>query len=171
MRHARKNARINWLARQLPDPADQRIYATEKAKLAVTEALLRAIRDASLARQSAAIAIGCSKSHLSQLLSGRRNMTVRSISDILWACDFELSDLTVKPIGTSVVPADWEMIHETTASSEVVGTAVETSNLGGWTAISITTLDPSGLTTTHRGGTMVASYESMDRRNEDGVSQ
>ncbi len=97
--------RIDWLARELSSPEDRRLYAQERCIVAVTEAVARAHRGAGLAQSEVARRIGRTKAHISRLLSGRRNMTLRSLADLLWACGLEVSDVRLEPVGVSVVPS------------------------------------------------------------------
>jgi transcriptional regulator with XRE-family HTH domain len=97
---------LNWLAQELPDPKDQRKYAQERVVIAVTEAIAAAMERASLKRSDIADRLGKTRSHISQLLSGRRNLTLRTLGDILWACDLELDDLKVSTLGSIVCPVE-----------------------------------------------------------------
>lgn len=90
----------------LKSTAEERYYAQDSAMLAVTDAILRSIQAAGLKQAELAKRIGKSSSHVSQVLSGRRNMTLTTIADMLWACQQELSDLVVSPIGQSEVSRD-----------------------------------------------------------------
>ena len=101
-----KRERFDWLERQLPSPEEQREYAAESCIVAVTEAIATRMREAGLSRSQVAAKIGVTKGHVSQLLSGRRNMTLRSLADLLWACGFEVRDLAIGPIGVSIVPEE-----------------------------------------------------------------
>ncbi len=103
---------IHWLQRELPDPKDQREYAQERCIVAVTEALGEAMERAGVNRTQLAQALGVSKSHVSQLFAGR-NLTLRTIGDVLWVCGLEVRDLELDKLGVAVVPlehaAEWRM--------------------------------------------------------------
>jgi transcriptional regulator with XRE-family HTH domain len=94
----------NWLDRELPDPEDQRDYARERAKIVVTEAVAERMQAIGMKRVEVAAKIGKSKSHVTQLLSGRRNLTLRSLSDVLWALGMEMDDLVTSPLGGVPAP-------------------------------------------------------------------
>jgi transcriptional regulator with XRE-family HTH domain len=96
---------VNWLERELPDEKDQREYAQERCIVAVTEALGAAMEQANLNRTQLAKKLGVSKSHISQVFAGR-NLTLRTIGEVLWACGLEVNDLEVAPIGVSFLPAE-----------------------------------------------------------------
>jgi transcriptional regulator with XRE-family HTH domain len=96
---------VNWLDREFPDPADQRQYAQERCIVAVTEALGAAMEKANINRAELAQRLGVTKGHVSQLFSGR-NLTLRSIADVLWACNLEVHDLQLAPLGIMMVPVD-----------------------------------------------------------------
>jgi len=102
---------VNWLEREFPDPAEQREYAQERCIVAVTEALGAAMERANVNRAELAKRLGVTKGHISQLFGGR-NLTLRSIADVLWACDLELHDLELSPLGVMMVPlehfAEWK---------------------------------------------------------------
>lgn len=117
-----KLERFNWLERELPKADDQREYALERCIVALTEAVASRMREAGLSRTKVAAKIGVTKGHVSQVLSGRRNMTLRSLADLLWACGAEVKDLQLAPLGVSMVPE--QMLcdtHVATVESEVDG--------------------------------------------------
>lgn len=98
-------AEINWLEREFPDPEDQRKYAQERCIVAVTEALGEAMEQANLSRAALANRLGVTKGYISQVFAGR-NLTLRTVADILWACKQELRDLEVGPLGVMIVASD-----------------------------------------------------------------
>jgi transcriptional regulator with XRE-family HTH domain len=101
-----KRQRFDWLERQLTSPQEQREYAAESCIVAVTEAIATRMREAGLSRSEVAAKIGVTKGHVSQLLSGRRNMTLRSLAELLWACGLEVRDLALGSLGVSIVPEE-----------------------------------------------------------------
>lgn len=90
---------VNWLAEHFPDPADQREYARQKCVEAIGSALQRALNAAKLNRVALAEKLGKSKSQISRILGGAHNMTLHTLGDILWACDVEVDDLVLSPLG------------------------------------------------------------------------
>jgi predicted XRE-type DNA-binding protein len=91
--------RISWLARHLPDPEDQREYARERCIVAVTEALGGAMETAGLTQSALAERLGRTRGHVSKVLNGAHNMTLRTLGDMLWACDMEVRDLELAQLG------------------------------------------------------------------------
>jgi transcriptional regulator with XRE-family HTH domain len=112
--------RVEWLSREFPDPKDQRQYAQERCIVAITEALGEALERANLNRAQLAEKLGVSKSHVSQLLGGR-NLTLRTIGDVLWACKLEVQDLKIAPLGVAYVPSDHAAEWREVRPPEVVG--------------------------------------------------
>jgi hypothetical protein len=90
---------INWLERELPDPADQREYAQERCVVAITEGIGEAMERAGINRTQLAEKLGYTKGHVSKVLSGAHNMTLRTLGEFLWACGVEVRDLAVAPLG------------------------------------------------------------------------
>ena len=66
-------------------PERAREYARESLIIDVSEEIFAALKTANLSKAELAEALGTSKSHVSQLLSGARNMTLRSLADIGFA--------------------------------------------------------------------------------------
>lgn len=66
-------------------PERAREYARESLIIAVSEEIFAALEASNLSKAELAEALGTSKSHVSQLLSGARNMTLRSLADIGFA--------------------------------------------------------------------------------------
>lgn len=102
---AKSNAEycFNWLDTQLPSPAVKRFYAQDIAMLAATEALLGVMEQRGVSRSELAERIGKSKGFVSQVLSGSRNMTLRTLADLFWALGLEVRDIAVRPLGESRV--------------------------------------------------------------------
>src|SRR5687767_11695286 len=99
---------VNWIAEHFPDPEDQREYAREKCIEAVGSAIERAMENANLNRSTLAAKLGKSKSQVSRIMSGGHNMTIYTLGDFLWACNAELNDLELAPLGIINVSIDDE---------------------------------------------------------------
>lgn len=93
----------NTILEHLHSSEEERFYAQDAAMLVATDALLSAMKAAKINQADLAERIGKSRSHVSQVLNGRRNMTLATLADILWACRVELRDLNVRPLGQSEV--------------------------------------------------------------------
>ena len=66
-------------------PHGMRSYQQERTILEVTELLCELMNEASVTRTELAKRMGKSKGHVTQLLDGRTNMTLRTISDAMLA--------------------------------------------------------------------------------------
>lgn len=64
-----------------------RLYQQERAILDVTELVCQVMEEQDVSRSELAQRIGKTKGYITQLLDGRRNMTVRTISDVFTALD------------------------------------------------------------------------------------
>ncbi len=92
-----------------------RLYQQERAILEVTELVCQLMDEQDVSRSELATRLGRTKGYITQLLDGRANMTVRTISDVFTALDravhFQEGPLhaTVSPAATiSLVPGvDW----------------------------------------------------------------
>ncbi len=69
--------------------AEERAYAREDLVFNVTEDLLVMLEDLEVSKSELARRLGKSKSYVSQILSGSRNMTLGSFSDICFALGFK----------------------------------------------------------------------------------
>ncbi len=69
--------------------ADERAFAREELVYNVTEDLLVIMEDMEVTKSELSRRLGKSKSYVSQVLSGSRNMTLGSFSDICFALGFK----------------------------------------------------------------------------------
>jgi len=69
--------------------AEKRAFAREELVFNVTEDLLVIMEDMGITKSELARKLGKSKSYITQVLSGSRNMTLGSFSDICFALDFK----------------------------------------------------------------------------------
>ena len=69
--------------------AEERAYAREDLIFNTTEDLLLMIEDLEISKVELAKRLGKSKSYITQVLSGSRNMTLGSFSDICFALGFK----------------------------------------------------------------------------------
>lgn len=93
--------------------AEKRRFAREELVYNVTEDILVALEDLVLTKKELARRLGKSRSYVSQVLSGARNMTLGSLSDICFALDIE-PKVSVKVIDNK---QNWETV-ETTRSEQ-----------------------------------------------------
>ncbi|MDE2784249.1 MAG: helix-turn-helix transcriptional regulator [Gemmatimonadota bacterium] len=87
-----------WIKRQTKSPEARRRYEEERLILWTTEAIWTAMDDHGLTRAELAARLGTSRANVTQLLSGTRNMTLRSLAALAHACglraDVHLKDIT-----------------------------------------------------------------------------
>jgi transcriptional regulator with XRE-family HTH domain len=82
-------------------PEGKRLYNQEKTILELTELICEVLEQTGVTRSQLAERLGKSKAHISQLLDGEANMTIRTISDIFTALGRELRFIAV-PTSSSV---------------------------------------------------------------------
>lgn len=71
-------------------PEHEREYRREDLIGSVADEIDRVLRAKKWRQHDLAAALGCSKGHVSQLLNGSRNMTLRTLADIGFALDAEI---------------------------------------------------------------------------------
>jgi DNA-binding phage protein len=98
--------RVEWLKEVLPDPEDQREYAREHTAIVLTEAVGEAMEEANLNRLALASKLGRHKSYVTRALSAHQNITLKTLSDLLWACGMEIASVEIAPIGEALLPRD-----------------------------------------------------------------
>lgn len=69
--------------------AEEKAYAREELVYNVTEDILVALEDLGISKKELARRLGKSRSYVTQILSGARNMTLGSLSDICFALDIK----------------------------------------------------------------------------------
>lgn len=76
----------NWLDES---EENRRLYAQEDLILQVTEAIWERMSELNVSKKDLAEKLGRSKSYITQVLSGSRNMTLRTLADIAFTLDME----------------------------------------------------------------------------------
>src|ERR1039458_6427945 len=66
----------------ISDPERRRIYEREALAFEASELISRLMEEQQLSKTDLARLVGTSKSHVTQLLSGSRNMTVHTLADL-----------------------------------------------------------------------------------------
>ena len=69
----------------------------------VTETILRLMEDSNISKAEMARRMGVSRAHITQLLNGKRNMTLKTASDLAYHLGYELS-VRAHPIGRAPQP-------------------------------------------------------------------
>ena len=90
-----------WIKRQTESPEARRRYEEERLILWTTEAIWKAMDDQGLTRAELAERLGTSRANVTQLLSGTRNMTLRSLAALAHACRLR-ADVHLKDLADSV---------------------------------------------------------------------
>lgn len=100
-----------WIKRQTESPEARKRYEEERLILWTTETIWQAMDDRGLTRAELAERLGTSRSNITQLLSGSRNMTLRSLAALAHACGLRagvcLEDLT----DSVYTPVEEQTIH------------------------------------------------------------
>lgn len=79
-----------WIKRQTATPEARRRYEEERLILWTTEAIWKAMDEQGLTRAEMAEKLGTSRANITQLLSGSRNMTLRSLASLAFACEMRV---------------------------------------------------------------------------------
>ena len=95
--------RVNWLKKILPNESEQRDYARERCAIVLTEAIGDAMEAADINRSVLAERLGRHKSYVTRALSARQNITLKTLSDMLWACGMEIESVQLAPVGEALL--------------------------------------------------------------------
>jgi len=66
---------------------DMKFYLQEELILEVTECIAEMMQKKNVSKSNLAKKLGRTKGYITQLLNGNANMTLRTISDVMWALD------------------------------------------------------------------------------------
>lgn len=125
-----------WIRRQTESPEARRRYEEERLILWTTEAIWTAMDEQGLTRAELAGRLGTSRANVTQLLSGTRNMTLKSLAALAHACGLragvhlkkltesvfiELDDSTVGvSTGVPVARGSWiASVYDEVAESQI----------------------------------------------------
>jgi antitoxin component HigA of HigAB toxin-antitoxin module len=75
-----------WTERQTMSPEARREYEQERLIVGAFESIAEAMESAGLSYADLARELGCSRSYITQVFSGQRNATLRTMADLAWAC-------------------------------------------------------------------------------------
>ena len=90
-----------WIKRQTATPEARKLYEEERLILWTTEVIAEAMVNRDLTRAQVAEALGTSRPNVTQLLSGSRNMTLRTLAGLAHACGMRAS-IHLEPLTDSV---------------------------------------------------------------------
>ena len=88
------------------DSEDMKFYLQEKLILEVTNRIAEMMQKKNVSKSALAGKLGRTKGFITQLLNGNANMTLRTISDVMWALD---STLKVQPEPANI---DYDVYNE-----------------------------------------------------------
>jgi len=94
---ARDQSNSAWIARQTATPADRREYEQERLIAWIFEVLAESMETQGLTKADLARALNTSRAHITQLFSGQRNATLRTLADLAWACESRVT-VTLEPL-------------------------------------------------------------------------
>ncbi|WP_134705417.1 helix-turn-helix transcriptional regulator [Rahnella sp. CJA17(1/100)] len=97
-----KNESLFFTEHERNTEEHSRIYASEELTFNVTEDLLIIMEDKDISKTDLAVKLGKTKAYISQLLSGSKNMTLKTMSDVCFALGIKPS-VDFKDIEDSVV--------------------------------------------------------------------
>lgn len=100
-----------WINRQTRTPEARRRYEEERLILWTAEVIAEAMAEAGLTRAAVAEALGTSRANVTQLLSGSRNMTLRSLAALAHACGKRAEVRIEAPRESALVPLAEETIR------------------------------------------------------------
>lgn len=85
---------MTWVDETNKTPEDKRLFAQEQAILEVTELACKLMGEQGISDAGLAKKMGISKRRIVNMLDGRRNMTIREVSDLLFHLNhrFELKE-------------------------------------------------------------------------------
>lgn len=82
------NTNESWTARQNESDDARREYERERLAIWALDEISEAMEKANLSKADIARVLGTSRSHITQVFSGSRNVTLGTLSDLAWACGF-----------------------------------------------------------------------------------
>ena len=96
--------------------ANAKLFAQEVLITQATEEIRKAMEEANINKAELAKRMDVSKGHISQILNGSRNMTLRTLADICFALDYQPS-LRLEPKKSKV---EWRAIDQESMPAETL---------------------------------------------------
>ena len=96
----------NNIEQHLPDEEERRFFAQEAAILTATEALNEAMECLGVTRADLARRLKRTPGFVSQVLSGSRNMTLRTFADLAYALGLQVRRLELSGLGEMRAPRE-----------------------------------------------------------------
>lgn len=110
--------KAKWLRDALSTSEGRRAYERERLIVWTSEALLELMDACGRSKADVARVLETSRAHITQVMSGTRNMTLNTLADIAWACDAR-AEVTFEPLlGQEFIEAPVQMVR--TAKPQIV---------------------------------------------------
>lgn len=93
----RRRANERWIADQSASPEARREYEEERLIVWCLDEIAGAMERAGLTSADVARKLDVSRAHITQIFRGSRNVTLRTLADLAWACDSRL-DVRLEPL-------------------------------------------------------------------------
>lgn len=105
-------------------PEGMKEFQQERTILDATDMIHRLMKEERMSKADLAQCLGTSPSHITQMLNGQRNMTLRTISDVLWALNrsLRISDrpLSIHAESPTVLAVNAEWKHWSDGSIDIL---------------------------------------------------
>lgn len=80
------NISKGWIARQSKSNESRRAYERERLSMWTLDDVSAAMEKNGISKADLARTLGTSRAHITQVLSGSRNITLGTLADLAWAC-------------------------------------------------------------------------------------
>lgn len=114
-----------WTQRQSLTLEDRRLYEQERLTLWATELISEAMDDGQISKADLARLLGTSRANVTALLSGQRNMTLRTLADVACVLDQRVS-VTLEPLRVGDFVSTAARIHRPAQSRVTVSEQQDT---------------------------------------------
>jgi transcriptional regulator with XRE-family HTH domain len=101
----------SWFEKKHASKEYELVYQQESAVLEATEAILQLMEKTGKSKSDLAKALGKSKPHVTQALSGGRNMTLRTFASFAWACGYTLHGFELRPIESGQIRGTVDLVQ------------------------------------------------------------
>ena len=91
------NGNAQWIERQTVDNDARRAYEKERLTVWALDAIAEAMARSGKTKADVARTLGTSRAHVTQALSGSRNVTLGTLADLAWAAGVRI-DVRAEPL-------------------------------------------------------------------------
>ena len=92
-----------WTRRQTASPEAKREYEAERLAAWAADLIAKEMAEQDLSKSELAKRLGRSRAFVTQVLSGQRNLTLRTFADLAWACGHRVV-VTAEPLLEGLAP-------------------------------------------------------------------